>query len=843
MLFALAHYNVLERIGAGGMGEVYRARDTKLGRTVAIKMLPERIAGDPDRRDRFLREARATAALSHPGVAMLFEVGEDAGRVYLVFEYVAGQTLRATLAGRPLGVRLAIDLATQIADGLAEAHAAGIIHRDIKPDNVMVTTKEKAKILDFGLAEWTEGGAARSGLPTVLETAPGLMLGTLAYMSPEQALGQPIDARTDIFSLGAVLYEMLTGRNPFMAPVPTAVALNVVQKIPPPPSAENPDVPREADPIVMRALAKDLNERYQTAATLAAELRSLGALLDIRAGDAEPRAFAPSRGRRVMPWRLVAALVVAAVAGGAGWTWRGEAKKVWRRYVAAPPAPRIAVLPLDERSAGGRTYFADGLTEDLITRLGQMPGLQVLGRSVTRELRGKSVADAAARLTAEAVLTGVVEREGDELRVSLELVDPGDGVVIWSDRYTKPVGSVFAVQAEIADDVARALRLRLASGAAHGRATSRTVDARAYDVYAQARDAAARRELARAIELFNRALSIDETLAEAHAGLAEALYLRGSFEGAGLDADVRGLINAHAESALSIDPDLPAAQVAAALGAERLADALGHLRRAVELDASYGEAYHQIGDQIVGFDPAAATRYYERSLEVDPGLIANYLDLVSAHLQLGQQAEARRTLTVLESTRAAPGLAVAMAALLDLYEGRAAAAVARFEKVAPPALSPAPAVTYARMLVAAGRPRDALLVLRRAHDAYPQDCDVSAVLAGLLIDHGNRAEAERLLAGAARGDVPPACEAILGAASGDGARAARALGRLAVDERSLREWTRIQSGAISHVALRRRWYPWGKVAGRPAIEDAERALEAARIRLRNVARERLEGLL
>ena len=216
MLDELAHYKILDRIGAGGMGEVYRARDTRLGRTVAIKVLPAAVADDPDRRERFLREARAAAALSHPNIAALYEVGEDDGHLFLVFEFVPGEPLSKIIAGRPLNPRRAIQFAAQVADALADAHAAGIVHRDIKPDNIIVTPKGNAKVLDFGLAVWTAGGAAREQAATTLDTGVGSALGTLAYMSPEQARGEALDQRTDIFSLGVVLFEMLTGSRPFM---------------------------------------------------------------------------------------------------------------------------------------------------------------------------------------------------------------------------------------------------------------------------------------------------------------------------------------------------------------------------------------------------------------------------------------------------------------------------------------------------------------------------------------------------------------------------------------------------------------------------------------------------
>src|SRR3989442_438688 len=291
MLESLAHYKILDRIGAGGMGEVYRARDTRLGRTVAIKVLAADVANDPDRRERFLREARASAALSHPNIAALYEIGEDQGHVSLELEYAPGEPLNAVIGGRPMNPRRAINLAVQIADALADAHAEGIVHRDIKPANIIVTPKGNAKILDFGLATWTAGGAERehaADAATVMATTAGTTLGTVAYMSPEQALGERVDERTDIFSLGIVLFEMLTGRLPFSGATSTALALQIVRGKAPAPSALNRSVPRDGDPIGGKALAKSLDQRYESAATLAAELRSVAAILDVRQDASEP---------------------------------------------------------------------------------------------------------------------------------------------------------------------------------------------------------------------------------------------------------------------------------------------------------------------------------------------------------------------------------------------------------------------------------------------------------------------------------------------------------------------------------------------------------------------------
>jgi len=278
MLEQLGHYKILDRIGSGGMGDVYRARDTRLGRTVAIKVMPAAVAEDPERRERFLPDARAAAALSHPNIAALYEIGEDDGHLFLVFEFVPGEPLSKVIGGRPLNPRRAIQFAAQVADALADAHAAGIVHRDIKPDNIVITPKGNAKVLDFGLALWTAGGAAREQAAqavTTLATGAGSALGTLAYMSPEQARGEAPDERTDIFSLGVALYEMLTGTRPFQGATPAALVFEVVQKPVPPPSTINREVPRDLDAVVARALERDPAARFDSAATLAAELRAV----------------------------------------------------------------------------------------------------------------------------------------------------------------------------------------------------------------------------------------------------------------------------------------------------------------------------------------------------------------------------------------------------------------------------------------------------------------------------------------------------------------------------------------------------------------------------------------
>jgi serine/threonine-protein kinase len=340
MFESLGHYKILDRIGAGGMGEVLRARDTRLGRTVAIKVMAAHIAADPERRERFLQEARAAAALSHPNIAALYEIGEDQGQLFLVFEYVPGETLKTVIGGRPLNPRRAIDLAVQVADALADAHAEGIVHRDIKPANIIVTPKGNAKILDFGLATWTSGGAERKDAAhtaTVVVAPGGTTQGTVAYLSPEQALGERVDHRTDIFSLGIVIFEMVTGKLPFSGATPTALALQIVQAQAPSPSSVNRSLPTELDPIVGRALAKSLEQRYESSVTMSAELRSVGAILDVRS-DASPPSPLPSavrqpRRRSGGGWIILLVVLAALLAA---WFQRDSIERLWRSTVSPP---------------------------------------------------------------------------------------------------------------------------------------------------------------------------------------------------------------------------------------------------------------------------------------------------------------------------------------------------------------------------------------------------------------------------------------------------------------------------------------------------------------------------
>lgn len=321
----IGHYNLLERIGAGGLGETYRARDTKVGRTVALKVVSVDVAADPERRARLLEEARIAAALSHPNISALFDTGEADGHVYLAYEYAPGRPLREEMAGGPMNPRRALELGVQLADGVADAHAHGIIHGDLRPETIIVTPKGSAKILDFGFAQWTRGGMLRWRAARNPDGLPADSAKVLAYLSPEQALGGAIDARTDVFSLGVLAFEMLTGRNPFLAATPADTVVNVIQGRIPVPSETNPLVPADVDAIVRRALARDLAQRHQSVASLAAELRTVsGDLQQQPVPTKDPAVLLPLDER---PDKTPAAgLLVVAVAGALAaaaimWWW------------------------------------------------------------------------------------------------------------------------------------------------------------------------------------------------------------------------------------------------------------------------------------------------------------------------------------------------------------------------------------------------------------------------------------------------------------------------------------------------------------------------------------------
>jgi TolB-like protein len=837
MLEQLGHYKILDRIGSGGMGEVYRARDTRLGRTVAIKVLPPDLADDPDRRERFLREARVAAALSHPNIAALYEIGEDSGQLYLVFEFVPGEPLSKVIAGRPLNPRRAMQFATQVADALADAHAVGIVHCDIKPDNIVITPKGNAKVLDFGLAAWTAGGAARTQAAqavTTVATAAGAALGTLAYMSPEQARGEAVDARTDIFSLGVALYEMLTGSRPFQGTTPAALGLQVVEKPVPPPSTINRGVPKELDAVVSRALQKDPTARFDSAAMLAAELRAADREIQDAPARTDvviaPAAITRPRDSRTV-WVLAAAAILTIGGAGALWYERSALTSLWRGMTSKVPQPVIAVIPLELAEGGQDPYFADGLTEDLITRLGQTAGIKVLGRSATRNYRGRSPADLARELHAGVVLTGTVRPMSESVKISLELIDPSDGVAMWAGQYTRELTDIFAVQAQVAEDVARALRLKLQPTAASERAAQRVVDRSAYDAYLRGREATAQRRLRVAKDQFAKAIAIDDGLAEAHAGLAEVLHLEAVFAGAADDPVRRTQLKSAAERAYELAPDLPQANLAKALASESFDAALGYLKRAIAFDPSYSEAFHQIGDQIEDFDPERAIKFDRQALALDPRMDINHADIASCLSMLGRFDEARAEL---DTATNASDWKTPLRVALVLDQGQYDLALQTLEQGNLMREAPIFALGHVTVLRMVNRRDDALREATRLVQAQPASCEAKAVLAGLRAERGQLAQAQQLVAPAlkagAAADVGPSalrCAVTSAAALGDGNAAAAILDRIAGDERLLRHWAFKVMGVTGSKTLRRNMFPWTVVRDQRVFVAARERLDGA----------------
>ena len=781
-----------------------------------------------------LQQAHAIAALSHPNIATLYEIGEDQGQLFLVFEYAPGETLKNVIAGRPLNPRRAIDLAVQIADALADAHALGIVHRDIKTDTIIVTPKGNAKILDFGLAEWTTGGAEREQAAAGVEAGPEAARRTAAYLSPEQALGERVDHRTDVFSLGIVLFEMLTGRQPFTGATSGAVALQIAQASAPVASAVNPSLPVELDAIVSQALAKSLEQRYESAATMAAELRSVGAILDVRSDTLEAaNALVPAQEARGALGGWIALVLLMAAIAAAAWYERGPMARLYRRTLGPAPAPVIAVMPLD--SGGGADaspYFSDGFTEDLISRLGQTKGLRVVGRSATRGAHGRQPLDVAKELGAGVVLTGSVRQAADTITVSLDLIDPSDGTSVWSSQNTRDIKDVFAVQAQAAEQIALALRLTLQPTAASARAASRLVDPRAYDAYLRGRQASAAGRLGEAQRFFDEAITLDDGLVEAHAGLAAVLALvqeSGAPDDPARDARMRRA----GQRAYELDPDGPQANVAAALASEHLTDALGYLKRAIAIDPSYAAGFHQIGRQIGDVDPARAIAFHRRALALDPSMAPAHEAVVDLLIGLGRADEAQRDIDGGPGPGDAPWKTEGRIEVM-LGRRQLAAALKLFEQYARLRQIPAVQRAYVGTLQMAGRTDEAYREATSLVAANPADCLANATLAALRQERGMASLARQSVAPAVAaamtetaGPVSIRCGVLSLAAVGDASGVGAQLRRIAGSERLLRGWTLQIAGSSGGALLKAGRFPVGGVLAQPAVVEARRALDQA----------------
>ena len=633
----ISHYRILEKLGGGGMGVVYKAEDTTLGRQVALKFLPEEWSKDRQALERFKREARAAAALNHPNICTIYEVGEQAGQPFLVMELLEGETLEQRISAQPLKVNEILELAIPIALALEAAHAKGIVHRDIKPANIFVTQEGGVKILDFGLAKVARAGGPSSVTDVSTEslTAPGVVAGTVQYMSPEQALAEPVDARTDLFSFGSVLYEMATGRAPFLGSTLGETIAHILHSEPEAMGRFNSEVPAELERITRKCLEKKRQERYQSAKELRVDLQGLKrATESVQAGVTAGLAL-PKRGRPAVPLRkrrivaivgaavmLVAAVLIARNVGGLRDRLLGP--------VGPPRIESLAVLPLENLMGDPQQeYFVDGMTEELIADLSQVSALRVISRTSVMQYKGskKLMPEIARELKVDGVIEGSVLRSGDQVRITAQLIQAATDTHLWARSYERDLRDVLALQDEVARAIAEEIRVKLTPQEQTLLARGRPVNPETHEAYLKAMFYLYKKTpegFAKGLALLQQAIEKDPADPLPYAGLALAYPI--IYHGPGGTVPPReGFPRARAAALKALELDESSAQAHLALAAIKVyfdwdwAGAEKEFKRALELNPNLPEAHAHYGWYLLLFGRnEEGLAEGKRAVELDP---------------------------------------------------------------------------------------------------------------------------------------------------------------------------------------------------------------------------------